>query len=162
DPGHVAPPRRPTDDRAPPRAARDGDGARAPGAARTGRRRRRAHRSCRQRRRLAGAGRRGATGGGGREPAEQRHQGLFGRRHRPPALVGRGVMTGRAVLSLLAALVVGGCTTGWRGPAAGESRAARSAMTDADAAAMNGNVRDANARYELIVKQYPKDPIAAE
>jgi hypothetical protein len=71
-------------------------------------------------------------------------------------------MTGRAVLSLLAALVVG-CTTGWRGPAAsGESRAARTAMTDADATAMSGKVRDANARYELIVKQYPKDPIAAE
>jgi hypothetical protein len=71
-------------------------------------------------------------------------------------------MTGRAVFSLLAALVVAGCTTGWRGPASGESRAARSAMTDADAAAMSGKVRDANARYELIVKQYPNDPIAAE
>ena len=35
-------------------------------------------------------------------------------------------------------------------------------MTDADATAMSGKVRDANARYELIVKQYPKDPIAAE
>jgi hypothetical protein len=37
----------------------------------------------------------------------------------------------------------------------GESRAARSAMIDADAAARNGKIRDAYARYELIVKQYP-------
>jgi hypothetical protein len=73
-------------------------------------------------------------------------------------------MMGRAMLSLLAALAVGGCTSAWwRTPSAsGESRAARSALTDADDAAMNGKIRDATARYELIVKQYPKDPIAAE
>jgi hypothetical protein len=71
-------------------------------------------------------------------------------------------MTERLLLVLLSVLAAG-CAAGWNGPSpSGESRAARTAMTDADAAAQSGKVRDANARYELIVKQYPKDPIAAE
>jgi hypothetical protein len=72
-------------------------------------------------------------------------------------------MTGRALLACLLAAGAAGCTAGWSGPSAwGESRAARSAMIDADAAARNGKIRDAYARYELIVKQYPKDPVAPE
>jgi hypothetical protein len=71
-------------------------------------------------------------------------------------------MTARQVVLLLSATVVAGCA-GWsvqRPP--GESGAARAAMVEADRDASEGRLRDATVQYEQIVRDHPKDPVAAE
>src|SRR5687767_8539525 len=71
-------------------------------------------------------------------------------------------MRARQVVLLLSATVVAGCA-GWsvqRAP--GESGAARAAMVEADRDASEGRLRDATVQYEQIVRDHPKDPVAAE
>ena len=71
-------------------------------------------------------------------------------------------MRARHAVVLLAG-VLAGCTAGWPGfPSPEGSRAARAAITEADRDAREGRFREAAARYEAIVRDSPKDPVAAE
>jgi hypothetical protein len=72
-------------------------------------------------------------------------------------------MTMRSCVVVLAATLAAGCAARWpgRGPAS-ESATLRTAMAEADAEASAGRLRSEVARYEAIVRQNPKDPIAAE
>ena len=71
-------------------------------------------------------------------------------------------MTAGHVALLLSAIVAAGCAA-WSGPkAGGESSPARAALMEADRAAAEGRVRDAATRYEKIVRENPKDPVAAD
>jgi len=71
-------------------------------------------------------------------------------------------MTGPRAFALLMAFGIG-CTAGWTGPTvSGESRASRAAIAEADRDALQGRLREAAARYEAVVRDYPKEPAAAE